>query len=140
MPVRRILLTLVCALWLASSANAADIPDLRGLWKSAEHEGITTGSRHFPKDNPGPHFVNGTFTLEVTRQEGHRFVGVKGSAHHKEAIMGVVGYDGTTVRILEDEGQFTGRLLPDGSLELFYSHEAGASKGLGLARYVRQPK
>ena len=140
MNVRRLLLLLVCCLLLAGPARAADIPDLRGVWKSVEHEGITTGSRHFPKDNPGPHFVNGVFTLEITRQEGHRFVGVKSSERHKEAVMGVIGYDGTTLRILEDEGQFTGRLLPDGSLELFYSHDSGASKGLGLARYVRQPK
>jgi len=140
MTVRRFLLPLACCLLLAGLARAADIPDMRGVWKSVEHEGITTGSRHFPKDNPGPHFVAGEFTLDVARQEGHRFVGVKSSARHKEAVMGVIGYDGTTVRILEDEGQFTGRLLPDGSLELFYSHDAGASKGLGIARYVRQTK
>ena len=138
MNVCRLLLLLASCLLLSGPAQAADVPDLRGVWKSVEHEGITTGSRHFPKDNPGPHFVNGVFTLDVTRQEGHRFVGVKSSAHHKEAVMGVIGYDGTSVHILEDEGQFTGRLLPDGSLELFYSHDAGPSKGIGVARYVRQ--
>lgn len=140
MHARRLLFLAVCLALLAGPARAADIPDLRGLWKSAEHEGITTGSRHFPKDTPGPHFVSGAFTLDITRQEGRRFVGVKRSERHNEAVMGVIGYDGTTVHILEDEGQFTGRLLPDGSLELIYSHDAGPSKGIGIARYVRRPK
>ena len=140
MNVCRLLLPFVCCLALAGPAFAADVPDLRGVWKSVEHEGVTTGSRHFPKDTPGPHFVSGEFTLDINRQEGRRFVGVKSSARHKEAVMGVVGFDGTSVHILEDEGQFTGRLLPDGSLELFYSHDVGASKGIGITRYVREKK
>jgi hypothetical protein len=119
---------------------ASDIPDLRGVWNSVEHEGITTGSRHFPKDTPGPHFVSGRFTLDITAQEGRRFTGSKRSDRHEETVMGIIAYDGATVRILEDEGDFTGRLLPDGSLELLYAHTAGTSKGLGIARYVRQAK
>ena len=140
MNVCRLLLPLVCCLLLAGPVRAADVPDLRGVWKSAENEGITTGSRHFPKDTPGPQFVSGAFTLDINRQEGRRFIGVKSSARHKEAVMGVVGFDGTSVHILEDEGQFTGRLLPDGSLELFYSHDVGASKAIGVTRYVREEK
>lgn len=140
MTARNCILALALILSVAVPARAADIPDLRGLWNSTAHEGITTGSRHFPKNEAGPHFVSGTFAMDITRQEGRRFTGVKRSGNHEERLMGVIGYDGTTVHILEDEGTFHGRLLPDGSLELVYSHDAGASKGIGIALYVRQPR
>ena len=131
---------LIVVLIAAAAVQAQTVPDLVGVWKSVAHEGITTGSRHFPKDDPGPHFVSSQFVLHIERQEGRRFLGVKSSQHHKEAVMGVIGYDGSTIHILEDEGSFTGKLLPDGSLELIYSHDAGASKGIGIARYVREGK
>ena len=134
------LLLTVCLLLAAGPARAADIPDLLGVWTSTDHEGITTGSRHFPHDSPGPHFVSGQFTLTIARQEGRRFTGVKASGKHRENVMGVLGYDGTSVHILEDEGAFTGRLLPDGSLELIYTHDVGPSKAIGITRYVRQAK
>lgn len=140
MYARLLFLLTACLLLATGPAKAADIPNLLGVWGSTDHEGITTGSRHFPHDTPGPHFVSGQFTLTINRQEGRRFTGVKASGKHEEKIMGVIGYDGTTVHILEDEGQFTGHLLPDGSLELIYSHDVGPSKGIGIARYVRQPK
>lgn len=125
---------------LAVAAQAQAVPDLVGTWKSVAHEGITTGSRHFPKSEPGPHFVSSQFALHIERQEGRRFVGVKSSPHHKETVMGVIGYDGSTIHILEEEGSFTGKLLSDGSLELVYSHDVGPSKGIGIARYVRESK
>ncbi|BAH74120.1 hypothetical protein [Solidesulfovibrio magneticus] len=131
---------LVVVLLAAAAAQAQAVPDLVGTWKSVAHEGITTGSRHFPKNDSGPHFVSSQFVLHIERQEGRRFVGVKSSPHHKETVMGVIGYDGSTIHILEDEGSFTGKLLPDGSLELVYSHDVGASKGIGIARYVREAK
>ena len=136
-------LSLLAALLLvlfAAAARAQAVPDLVGTWKSVAHEGITTGSRHFPKNDPGPHFVSSQFALRIERQEGRRFVGVKSSQHHKETVMGVIGYDGATIHILEEEGSFTGKLMPDGSLELVYSHDVGPSKGIGIARYVREGK
>ncbi len=131
---------LILGLLAAVVAQAQAVPDLVGAWKSVAHEGITTGSRHFPKNDPGPHFVSGAFVLRIERQEGRRFIGVKSSEHHQENFMGVIGYDGATIHIIEDEGGFTGKLLPDGSLELVYSHDAGPSKGIGIARYVREGK
>ena len=131
---------LTFVLLAAMAAKAQTVPDLVGTWKSVAHEGVTTGSRHFPKSDPGPHFVASQFVLRIERQEGRRFVGVKSSERHKEAVMGVIGYDGSTIHILEEEGSFTGKLLPDGSLELVYSHDAGPSKGIGIARYVREAK
>lgn len=131
---------LIVVLLVAVTVQAQTVPDLVGVWKSVAHEGITTGSRHFPKNDPGPHFVSSQFVLHIERQEGRRFVGVKSSQHHKETVMGVIAYDGTTIHILEDEGSFAGKLLPDGSLELIYSHDAGPSKGIGIARYVRESK
>ena len=125
---------------LAVAVQAQTVPNLVGTWKSVAHEGITTGSRHFPKSEPGPHFVSSQFALHIERQEGRRFVGVKSSPHHKETVMGVIGYDGSTIHILEEEGSFTGKLLSDGSLELVYSHDVGPSKGIGIARYVRESK
>ena len=134
-------LPVLAALFLvlgAARASAQTIPNLVGSWKSESHEGVTTGSRHFPKDDPGPHFVSGAFVLVIERQEGRRFTGFKKSAHSREAIMGVVGHDGATVHIIEDEGALVGTLTPDGVLELVYSHHAGASRGIGVARYVRE--
>ena len=131
---------LIVVLLAAAAVQAQTVPDLVGVWKSVAHEGVTTGSRHFPKSDPGPHFVSSQFTLHIERQEGRRFVGVKSSQHHKETVMGVIAYDDSTIHILEDEGSFTGKLLPDGSLELIYSHDAGPSKGIGIARYVREGK
>jgi hypothetical protein len=127
-------------LLVAALARAGDIPDLRGLWRTTAHEGITTGSRHFPKADAAPQYVSGQFTMEITEQDGRRFMGVKRSSRHEERFMGVIGYDGATVHILEDEGTFHGRLLPDGTMELIYSHDAGPSKAIGIALYARVPK
>ena len=139
LPLAAVLLVVLLAA-VAAQAQAQTVPDLVGVWKSVAHEGLTTGSRHFPKNDPGPHFVSSQFALHIERQEGRRFVGVKSSPHHKETVMGVIGYDGSTIHILEEEGSFAGKLLPDGSLELIYSHDAGPSKGIGIARYVREGK
>ena len=122
----------------ATAVRAADIPDLRGVWRTTDHEGITTGSRHFPQADQEPRFVKGAFVMEITRQEGRRFLGVKKSAKQQERIMGLVAYDNVTVHILEEEGAFHGRLLPDGSLELIYSHDAGGRQAIGIARYVKE--
>ncbi|WP_300157666.1 hypothetical protein [Solidesulfovibrio sp.] len=128
------LLLLVCA----AQARADDAPDMRGVWRTVAHEGITTGSRHFPQPDMEPRFVKSEFTMEITRQEGRRFLGVKKSAKHEERIMGLVAYDNVTVHILEEEGSFHGRLLPDGSMELVYSHDSGGRQAIGIALYVRQ--
>lgn len=125
-------------LLLAATAQAADVPDMRGVWRTTAHEGITTGSRHFPQADQEPRFVSGEFTMEITTQEGRRFLGVKKSANHAEKIMGLVAYDNVTVHILEQEGNFHGRLLPDGSMELVYSHDSGGRQAIGIALYVRQ--
>ena len=56
---------------------------------------------------------------------------------------GLDPYSAMTSDVYQDffsEGSFTGKLLPDGSLELVYSHDAGPSKGIGIARYVREAK
>ncbi|WP_428562132.1 MAG: hypothetical protein ACP59X_20595 [Solidesulfovibrio sp. DCME] len=134
-------LALCCTLaWLlcATAAPAADVPDMRGTWRTTAHEGITTGSRHFPQADQAPRFVSGEFAMEITAQEGRRFLGVKKSAKHQEKIMGLVAYDNVTVHILEEEGNFHGRLLPDGSMELVYSHDAGGRQAIGIALYVKQ--
>lgn len=137
---RRISVFVVLILCLSASAMAAGpaIPDMRGVWRTTDHEGITTGSRHFLQDKATPRFVTGRFTMDITEQQGRRFLGVKRSANHAEHLMGVIGYDGATLEILEDEGLFRGRLLPDGSMELLYFHDSGTSKGVGVARYVRE--
>ena len=124
----------------AAPALAGDIPDLRGAWRTTDHEGISTGSKHFPSADGKPRFVKAQFTMEIAEQDGRRFIGVKRSPKHEERIMGIIAYDNVTVHILEDEGAFHGRLLPDGSMELIYSHDSGASKGIGIARYVREGK
>lgn len=134
-------LALCCALascLFAAVALAAGPPDLRGVWRTTDHEGITTGSRHFPQADKEPRFVTGQFAMEIMSQEGRRFLGVKKSAKHQEKIMGLVAYDNVTVHILEEEGNFHGRLLPDGSMELIYSHDADGRQAIGIARYVRQ--
>jgi len=129
---------MLALLLLAATAQAADVPDMRGVWRTSAHEGITTGSRHFPQANQEPRFVSGEFTMEITAQEGRRFLGVKKSANHAEKIMGLVAYDNVTVHILEQEGNFHGRLLPDGSMELVYSHDSGGRQAIGIALYIRQ--
>ncbi|MEA4858807.1 MAG: hypothetical protein AAGU21_17195 [Solidesulfovibrio sp.] len=136
--MRPILCCMLALLLLAATAQAADVPDMRGVWRTSAHEGITTGSRHFPQANQEPRFVSGEFTMEITAQEGRRFLGVKKSANHAEKIMGLVAYDNVTVHILEQEGNFHGRLLPDGSMELVYSHDSGGRQAIGIALYIRQ--
>jgi hypothetical protein len=145
----RVLVSAVVAVFLASAAAAAEeagqvIPNLIGKW-TAEYKVFS------PRG-----FVESSNVLTVTEQDGPYFRGnhvwtvKKGSkdlvtqhgkivTSEKEPIIGVIDFDGKTVRIVEqgDTGRFDGRVAGPNKMELVHT-EGGAEALLYRAVFIRQ--
>jgi hypothetical protein len=145
----RVLVSMVVAVFLASAAAAAEeagqvIPNLVGKW-TAEYKVFS------PRG-----FVESSNVLTVTEQDGpyirgnHVWTVRKGPkdlitqhgkavTSEKEPIIGVIDFDGKTVRIVEqgDTGRFDGRVVGPNKMELVHT-EGGAEALVYRAVFTKQ--
>ena len=145
--VARVLVSMVVAVFLASAAAAAEeavIPNLVGKW-TAEYKVFS------PRG-----YIESSNVLTVTEQDGpyirgnHVWTARKGPkdlitqhgkaiTSEKESIIGVIDFDGKTVRIVEqgDTGRFDGRVMGPNKMELVHT-EGGAEALIYRAVFTRQ--
>ena len=145
----RVLISMVVALFLASAVTAAEeagqaIPNLIGKW-TAEYKVFSPSG-----------FIESSNVLTITEQDGpylrgnHVWTVKKGSkdlitqhgkavSSEKEAIIGVIDFDGKTVRIVEqgDTGRFNGRVVGPNKMELVHT-EGGAEALVYRAVFTKQ--
>lgn len=143
------LVSIMVALFLVSAVAAAEeaghvIPNLVGKW-TAEYKVFS------PRG-----FVESTNVLTVTEQDGpyirgnHVWTVRKGPkglitqhgkaiTSEKEPIIGVIDFDGKTVRIVEqgDTGRFDGRVVGQNKMELVHT-EGGAEPLVYRAVFTKQ--
>ncbi|MRR55590.1 MAG: hypothetical protein EG822_13970 [Deltaproteobacteria bacterium] len=146
-----ILVSVMVALFLVSAVAVAEetgpvIPNLVGKW-TAEYKVFS------PRG-----FVESSNVLTITEQDGPYFRGNhiwavnkgpkglitqhgKAITSEKEPIIGVIDFDGKTVRIIEkgDSGRFDGRVAGQNKLELVHT-EGGAEAFVYRAVFTRQEK
>ena len=134
--------SLVALAFLLAAPAMADtaIPDLRGTWKGdSESVVLGTGSPQHSAAKPGEaEFRSVSFTMNITRQEGRRFVGTFASAKHTETIIGVISRAGP-IHIVDDDGIDTATLLAPDRIEMCYQHLAPDSQIVSCTEMVKQP-
>ena len=145
----RVLVSMVVAVFLVSAAGAAEeagqvIPNLVGKW-TAEYKVFS------PRG-----FIESSNVLTVTEQDGPYIRGNhvwtvrkwpkdlitqhgKVVTSEKEPIIGVIDFDGKTVRIVErgDTGRFEGRVMGPNKMELVHT-EGGAEAFIYRAVFTKQ--
>ena len=145
----RVLVSMVVAVFLVSAVDAAEeagqvIPNLVGKW-TAEYKVFS------PRG-----YIESSNVLTVTEQDGpyirghHVWTVRKGPkdlitqhgkavTSEKEPIIGVIDFDGKTVRIVEqgDTGRFDGRIVGPNKMELVHT-EGGAEALVYRAVFTRQ--
>jgi hypothetical protein len=145
----RVLISMVVAVFLVSAAAAAEdagqgIPNLVGKW-TAEYK-VFSPRGSYESSN----------VLTITEQDGpylrgnHGWTVKKGSKNvvqqhgkvvtsEKEPIIGVIDFDGKTVRIVEkdDTGRFDGRVVGPDKMELVHT-EGGAEALVYRAVFTKQ--
>ena len=141
--------SVMVALFLVSAVAVAEetgpvIPNLVGKW-TAEYKVFS------PRG-----FVESSNALTITEQDGpyirgnHVWAVYKGAkglitqhgkaiTSEKESIIGVIDFDGKTVRIIEkgDSGRFDGRVVGQNKMELVHT-EGGAEAFVYRAVFTRQ--
>lgn len=147
----RFLVSMAMVVFLVSTTAAAEeagqtIPNLVGKW-TAEYKVFS------PRG-----FVESSNVLTVTEQDGPYIRGnhvwtirkgpkglitqhEKAITSEKEPIIGVIDFDGKTVRIVEqgDTGRFDGRIAGSNTMELVHT-EGGAEAFVYRAVFIRQGK
>jgi len=144
----RVLISIVVAVFLVSAVAAEEagqvIPNLVGIW-TAEYKVLS------PRG-----FVESSNVLTITEQDGpyirgnHVWTVKKGAkdlitqhgkvvTNEEEPIIGVIDFDGKTVRIVErgDTGGFDGRVVGPNKMELVHT-EGGAEALVYRAVFTRQ--
>ena len=145
----RVLVSIMAAVFLVSAVAAADetgqvIPNLVGKW-TAEYK-VFSPRGSYESSN----------VLTITEQDGpylrgnHGWTVKKGSKNvvpqhgkvvtgEKEPIIGVLDFDGKTVRIVEqgDTGRFEGRVVGPNKMELVHT-EGGAEAFVYRAVFTKQ--
>ncbi len=110
--------------WAGCSLAADAVPDLTGTWKGTT-QSVGVGQRPLTPVNPAtkPTFVALKLNLQIQRQKGRVFYGIKFNKRAREPIAGVLGTD-NTVYLADTDGYDTGTLFAPNKLELAYV-EAG---------------
>src|SRR5262245_62661835 len=137
--------SLVCASAVVNADDAA-IPNLKGTWTGEYEAYFHAGT------------TKAQVTLEIIEQTGAGFRGFNSWQHQqdknkplavqkgkpttsdKEPIMGVVGFDGKTLHIVEqgDGGQIEGELVGPDTLRVIY-RESGDNALVYRSELTRQP-
>jgi hypothetical protein len=125
----------------AGAQGTGQAPDLKGRWVG-KGEAIVLGNAPHHASDPAsqhrPRMSSPEFTITIEGQEGRRFWGVASSQHHKEPVIGIIGFDGKTVSMQDTDGTTDGTLSDPDTLEVVYRHTAPHSTVLSMNRLKRQ--
>ncbi|MEJ2718584.1 MAG: hypothetical protein P8182_15865, partial [Deltaproteobacteria bacterium] len=100
-------------------------PNLKGTWVGT---GMSVRFQKGPEPDPNVHGMPKSgpqeveFTVTVDKQDGFRFSGRKTSANHKEAIVGVIGFDNKTAYVVDHNGIEFWRIVSPDKVESVYLH------------------
>ena len=132
------------AIGLSTSAGAqgtGQSPDLKGRWVGKNEAIILDSVPHRPGE-PASQQKHRMGSIEVTitveGQEGRRFWGTIASQHHKEPLIGIIGFDGKSVMMQDNEGGVDGTLADPDTMEVSYRHSTPQSAVLSVNRLKRQ--
>jgi|GEM_PF-2389904 len=125
--IRKLLILAAAASTVVLTARAEEaVPDMVGHWET-EAEALVLVK---PGEEP-PRVTDARLTVRIDTQDGRRFSGRELShesanpSRHvqpEERIAGVIGADGTTVVIVDENGVRDCRILSGGSMECIYQH------------------
>jgi len=85
-----------------------------------ETSGVRQGSLGHSEATSEPTFEErgGVWTTTIVRQQSRSFTGTRASENHSEALIGTIGYDDTTIYMVDEDSHLIGRLLDDGRMEI----------------------
>lgn len=115
------------------------VPDLVGTWTgTSESVVLPGGNTHHPdKKAKGPRMSNVPFTMVIEKQDGRRFFGSFSSAKHKEAVIAVIGRNGT-IYMVDDDGYTFATLLAPNRMELCYMKQSNAGRVASCTEMTKQ--
>lgn len=146
--MHRIAMGLAAGVLAATPAGvlAADAPDLTGTWQV---EATAIGHPHGKAEKArAPRLLlDRTFEFVVDWQEGQRFSGrdvvedidVDVGAVPDELFSGIIGPDGTSAHIVDDNGSFACTIVSPDRLDCIYEHIAPDASVVGFIVWTRQP-
>jgi hypothetical protein len=108
----------------ASAQDASSLPNLRGRW-TAQAEAVVAGTApHHEGSSPlqQPRLITTPVTVTFEAQDGRRFWGNFATAQARTPFVGVIGFDGKTIRIQSSTGMAEARLVDQDTIEAVYSH------------------
>lgn len=129
-------LAVICTLFAAHAAFAADIPDMKGVWVGKTEPIVAgKGGPHWPESKgtfAKPALMERPMTIRITGQEGRRFwgesvVGGEGGAPGTtEPFIGTLSTNGEDVMMADTDGYFLGEV--EGKTLSYCYVQAGAKK------------
>ncbi len=125
---------------IVAAQDAAQLPDLKGRWVGTSEAVVLGNAPHYSGDaasHSKPRLSAAEFTLTIEGQDGRRFWGTLVSQHHQEPIIGVIGFDGKTIRFQDTDGFYQAAIVDRDTIENIYSH-TGSSMIAAATRLKRQ--
>jgi len=122
-------------------AQDKEIPNLVGTWKGkalAVHIGATP---YRGADGDAVQFSPNEieYTYEITQQQDTRFAGKMSGGKFQETIIGMLSPDGNTAMMLDDDGQYSMKLIDPNTIDMCYTHLYPTSKIVACLQLKRAP-
>lgn len=133
----------VLCVGLTASGLAQDkeVPNLVGTWKGkalAVHIGATpyrTAESDAVQFSPNEI----EYTYEITQQQDTRFAGKMSGGKFQETVIGMLSPDGNTAMMLDDDGQYSMKLIDPNTIDMCYTHLYPTSKVVACLQIKRTP-
>jgi hypothetical protein len=108
---------------LTSPASAADVPDMKGIWKGNTHAVLIGHMPHRQATREGHNF-GGPLELQITikEQEHTMFMGRLDINGRTETLIGSINPDSRNGIALDDDGQIIFTLSGSEKMDACYSH------------------
>jgi len=135
-------LVLAVAVTASTVAMAQDnYPDLKGTWVGPG-QSVTLGKTdQWPAaDGAKPVFREGSWTVVIDQQQGNLLTGTQGltGGTRRDALLGVIRGDGTTVLMVDDDGSFVTLLTGPDAMEMCRVEVTDDSQLVGCRQLARQ--
>ena len=118
---------LITAITTVTAFAESNIPDLKGEWVMTYEAVIHSNSAEMPSKrhvDVKEGFVSLDVVITIDKQEGFKFSGFKSSKQMKEAISGIIGFDNTSVYMVDGDGMMLCQIVGPDTMEQIYLHVA----------------
>lgn len=128
---------------LLPMVGAEEVPNLVGNWTGVGSAAIYEIRDILPGDPTNLTYVEepvSKFTMNITEQNGRKFVGTKFPNIHpeeSEAILGAIGFDNETLYMVDENGILDGRLISINEMEIVYRQEGPSGMILAVNKLTR---